>query len=50
MVLYKSGRLVEAREKLKNALEKDDSFDGREEAEKALAKISQNEPVDESKP
>jgi len=39
MVLYKSGRGVEAREKLEKATESNDWFVGREEAEKVLKEL-----------
>ena len=40
MALYKSGRLDEAREKLKIAIDSNKSFKGREEAEKTMKIIS----------
>jgi hypothetical protein len=40
MALYKSGRLDEAREKLKIAIDSNKNFKGREEAEKTMKIIS----------
>jgi hypothetical protein len=39
MVLYKSGQTNEARARLEKALESDDDFYGRDDAEKTLEKL-----------
>jgi uncharacterized protein HemY len=39
MALYQGGQMEEARLKLEKALEKDDDFIGRSQAEKVLAEI-----------
>jgi hypothetical protein len=39
MVLYKRGQIEAARIKFKKALENDESFEGKKEAEKILAEI-----------